>query len=233
MRSEIDELSDVPPISDLYELSEDAVHNEALRVLDELTEFLTVLLPRMAAAEADRPAASGDAGASTLRQFRQATTRLLSLLNTVDSSDGPPEFRRDEFWRIIGPWPEPGVDFDLVDGQIRWLLAWSIGLRWTDVARHTLRLPNECHQTGPDDAHRSIEVTRQWMLQSSVRERRLHDAMGDVLPAIADCDPKFASSMLDVEAWRQRILARSLSHEVRQREPTASSATSCMALFTR
>ncbi len=208
MPTDHNELSKVSPISDLYVLSEQAVDKEVDRVLDELTEFIHDLLPVMAARDPDTfSELPSGAGPPTLREWQDATIRLRSILNTVDSSEGPPVLDRSEFdyFHFDGNWPQPAFDFAIENGRVRWQLCWSIGLGWLDAAGHGTRVPKECRPSGVNDIERSIEATKQWLLACSVRDRRMHDGLREVLSAIADRDPEFAKSIVDVENWRERI----------------------------
>ena len=184
------------------------MNDEIAKVLDELTEFAEQILPAMAAKDpacfpdhVDGSESGWRQRLRTLADWRGAARRLHHILSTISTAE-PSHLDAAEFRRFMVS--EASPDYAIRDGKIHWQISVFVPMDWTEAVKMS-PLPPECQPKGATDTARSIEATKRWMLGASAQDFGLFNPLCMALPCIADVDPAFARSKLDVEAWRDRI----------------------------
>lgn len=190
------------------------MEREINKVRNEIDEFSQRLLPHLALRDSvifqdflDKDCDDWRRRLRTLDDWQAAASHLRQLL--IDSlSERPRTSVIENFSRFMmgGTADEKYV---VKNGAIRWQLSVYAPMTWEEVVKlHKLHLPESLHPQQNQGRAPSVVATRGWLEQASAGDIDFMNALCTVLPFIADDDPAFAMTMLQPQAYRDRIRSR-------------------------
>lgn len=190
------------------------MEHEINKVRFEIDEFSQRLLPDLARRDSvifqdflDNDCDDWRRRLRTLNDWQAAASQLQQLLIDSLSTRVPPPTIEDFSRFMMGGAAEE--KYVLEDGGIRWQLSVFAPMTWEEVVElHKLHLPESLHPQHNQARAPSVEATRGWLEQASAGDIDCMNALCTVLPFIADEDPAFAMTMLQPQAYRDRIRSR-------------------------
>jgi hypothetical protein len=205
------------------QLTEAQWQAEIDRLTGQLTQFIDDLLPSIALRDPGvfivpiEPDARSYA--HRLRSLDEWTAAARRLRGVVSAELTPMPRTMDMGYFRRFTHSEPSIDYTVEDGRIHWKISCYSEIDWLSAAHMMFR---GRHGWPPQDASHpgfSIEATKRFLLAGSTEDSCYYNEYIWMLAALADSEPDFVKTMLDPEAWRQRIESNpTYSDERRKRE---------------